>query len=154
MKRNNLFLILMILLILGLAIWAMTNPLQQQEAETYSTIRDLFESQQVKSFVLSDNTLTLTLREQDASGNDQRIFHIASFSVFYEDFNDLVTEQYEAGILEKYDYPAVNGTPWWLMFIPYILIALLVLGVWLFMINRMSGGAPGSDRTTMKFAKA
>ena len=154
MKRNNLFLILMILLILGLAIWAMTSPLQQQEAETYSTIRDLFESQQVKSFVLSDNTLTLTLREQDASGSDQRVFHIASFTVFYEDFNDLVTEQYEAGILEKYDYPAVNGTPWWLMFIPYILIALLVLGVWLFMINRMSGGAPGSDRTTMKFAKA
>ena len=132
----------------------MRMPRAAAEKETYSAIRDLFEEEQVKSFTLADNTLTLTLRKPDENGNDKKVFQIASFSVFYEDFNELITRQYEDGILESYDYPAVSGTPWWIMFIPYVIIALLVLGVWLFMVNRMSGGTPGGDRTTMKFAKA
>ena len=86
----------------------------------------------------------LKLLPADADGNDQKVFRIASFNVFYRDFNDLVVEQSKAGILESYDYPAVSGTPWWLMFVPYLVIALLVLGVWLFLISRMNGGGtPG-----------
>ncbi|MBQ9268756.1 MAG: ATP-dependent zinc metalloprotease FtsH [Oscillospiraceae bacterium] len=153
-RKNNFAFLFLILIIVGVAIWAMRMPRAAAEKETYSAIRDLFEEEQVKSFTLADNTLTLTLRVPDENGNDKKVFQIASFSVFYEDFNELITRQYEDGILESYDYPAVSGTPWWIMFIPYVIIALLVLGVWLFMVNRMSGGAPGGDRTTMKFAKA
>ncbi len=153
-RKNNFAFLFLILIILGVALWAMRLPQTNAYNETYSTIRDLFEDEQVKSFTLSDDTLTLTLRKADENGENKRVFHIASFSVFYEDFNDLVKEQYAKGIIESYDYPAVSGTPWWLMFIPYVIIALLVIGVWLFMVNRMSGGAPGGDRTTMKFAKA
>ncbi len=153
-RKNNFAFLFLILIIVGVAIWAMRMPRAAAEKETYSAIRDLFEEEQVKSFTLADNTLTLTLRKPDENGNDKKVFQIASFSVFYEDFNELITRQYEDGILESYDYPAVSGTPWWIMFIPYVIIALLVLGVWLFMVNRMSGGAPGGDRTTMKFAKA
>ena len=153
-RKNNFAFLFLILIIVGVAIWAMRMPRAAAEKETYSAIRDLFEEEQVKSFTLADNTLTLTLRKPDENGNDKKVFQIASFSVFYEDFNELITRQYEDGILESYDYPAVSGTPWWIMFIPYVIIALLVLGVWLFMVNRMSGGTPGGDRTTMKFAKA
>jgi cell division protease FtsH len=151
-KSNAAFLVL-ILVILGVAFWAMSLSTTQEQDSTYSDIRDLFEAQAVQSFVLQDNTLTLTLREPDADGLTQRTYQIASFSVFYNDFNDLVTEQYQAGILESYDYPSVSETPWWVMFIPYILVALLVLGVWLYMLSRMSGGT-GGDKTTMRFSKA
>ena len=153
-RINNYAFLFLILIILGVALWAMRIPQSNADKETYSTVRDLFEAEKVKAFTLSDDTLTLTLREPDENGEEQKVFHIASFSVFYEDFNDLVTKQYAEGIIEQYDYPAISGTPWWLMFIPYVVIALLVIGVWLFMVNRMSGGAPGGDRTTMKFAKA
>ena len=153
-RINNYAFLFLILIILGVALWAMRMPQSNADKETYSTVRDLFEAEKVKAFTLSDDTLTLTLREPDENGEEQKVFHIASFSVFYEDFNDLVTKQYAEGIIEQYDYPAISGTPWWLMFIPYVVIALLVIGVWLFMVNRMSGGAPGGDRTTMKFAKA
>ncbi len=154
MKRNNYILILLLLIIVGVAVWTLRFPMTESASDTYSDIRALFEEEQVRSFVLSDNTLTLTLREPDADGNDQKVFRIASFNVFYQDFNDLVVEQSKAGILESYDYPAVSGTPWWLMFVPYLVIALLVLGVWLFLISRMNGGGTPGDRNTMRFAKA
>ena len=153
-NRNNFVLLLLIAMIIGVAVWALRSPAKQADETTYSDIRNLFESEQVKSFSLNDHTLTVTLREKDENGSDIRTFQIASFSVFYEDFNDLIVEQYESGILEKYDYPAVSETPWWLIFIPYILIAVLVIGVWLFMLNRMNNGAAGGDRTAMKFSKA
>ncbi len=153
-SRSNLIFLLLIFVILGVAVWAMRMPTTESDPYTYSDIRALFESEQVKSFTLTDNTLTVILREKDAEGNDERTFYIASFSLFYEDFNELVTEQYEAGIIESYDYPPAASTPWWLMFVPYLIIALLVLGVWLFMVSRMSMGGTGGDKGTMKFAKA
>ena len=151
--RSNIAFVLLMCIILGVSIWVMSMSAPQEKEPVYSDLWALFEQEQVKSFTLTDNTLKLTLREPDDTGSDQRIYHIASFSVFYEDFNDIITQQYEAGILEDYDYPAVTGTPWWLMFIPYILIALLFLGVWVFMMNRASGGG-GGEKGAMKFAKA
>ncbi len=153
-SRSNLVFFFLIFVILGVSVWAMGLSTTDTEEYSYSDIRDLFEAHQVKSFTLTDNTLTLTLRDQDANGSNQRTFHIASFSVFYQDFNDLVTQQYEDGILEHYDYSAAATTPVWMMFIPYLLIALLVLGVWLFMISRLSGGTGGGEKGAMKFAKA
>ena len=153
-SRSKLVFFFLIFVILGVSVWAMGLSTTDTEEYSYSDIRDLFEAHQVKSFTLTDNTLTLTLRDQDANGSNQRTFHIASFSVFYQDFNDLVTQQYEDGILEHYDYSAAATTPVWMMFIPYLLIALLVLGVWLFMISRLSGGTGGGEKGAMKFAKA
>ena len=153
-SRSNLVFFFLIFVILGVSVWAMGLSTTDTEEYSYSDIRDLFEAHQVKSFTLTDNTLTLTLRDQDANGSNQRTFHIASFSVFYQDFNDLVTQQYEDGILEHYDYSAAATTPVWMMFIPYLLIALLVLGVWLFMVSRLSGGTGGGEKGAMKFAKA
>ncbi len=153
MKKSNFAFLLLTVVILGVAFWAMLSSSTEQQDAVYSDIRDLFESEQVQSFTLTGDTLCLTLREPDETGSTIRTFEIASFSVFYQDFNDLVTEQYEQGILESYDYPAVSETPWWLMLIPYAIVALLVLGVWLFMVNRMSGGT-GGDKGVMKFAKA
>ena len=140
-SKGNIAFLVLILVILALAVWVMSLPASNTaQPYVYSDIRDLFEGEQVKSFTLSDTSLTLQLREPDESGRTERTYKVASFSVFYNDFNDLVVEQYEAGILEDYDYPAVDGTPWWLMFVPYILIALLFLGIWVFMMNRAAGG--------------
>ena len=150
---SNFIFVFLIIAIGMLAIWAMRLPAANKDQAVYSDIRDLFEAEEIKSFVLSDSTLVVKLKTPDSSGNDTKTFQIASFSVFYNDFNDIVTEQYAAGILEDYDYPAVNETPWWVMFIPYVIIALVIFGIWIFMMNRMSAGGPG-DRNTMKFAKA
>ena len=104
-------------------------------------------------FTLRGNDLTLTLKEPDADGNTAVTYQVTNFSVFYNDFNDLIVSQYEAGTLTSYDYLAASETPWWMMFVPYLLIALLFLGLWFFMMNRASEGG-GGDKNVMRFAKA
>ncbi len=156
MKKNksNIIFTLMILIIVGVAIWAMQLPGAEDADDSYSDIRDLFEMEQVRSFTLTDNTLILNLYEADEYDRETVTFYISSFSVFYQDFNDLVAQQYEDGILESYDYAAASGTAWWLVLVPYLVVAFVVLGVWLYMISKMSGAGGGGDRNTMKFAKA
>jgi cell division protease FtsH len=152
-RKNNIAFLLLILLILALAVWVMRTPSSiAAEPYTYSDIYDLFEQQQVDSFQITGSTLTLQRKEPDEYGNLEVSYQLPSISVFYADFNDLVVEQYRAGILTSYDYTASSDTPWWLIFVPYLLIALLFLGIWIYMMNRAAGG--GGDKGTMKFSKA
>ena len=152
-QKGNLAFILLILLIIGVAAWVLSSASPYGEEYVYSDIHDLFAEEKVKSLVLSDNTLTLELKAPEENGGTTLVYNIASFSVFYEDFNDIVVEQYKNGILESYDYPEVSETPWWLMFLPYILVAVLFLAVWLYMMNKAAGGG-GGDKNVMKFSKA
>ena len=151
-KGNAVFFFL-ILLILGLSVWLIRTPASSAEDYAYSDIYDLLEQEKVDSLTLRGNDLTLTLKEPDADGNTAVTYQVTNFSVFYNDFNDLIVSQYEAGTLTSYDYLAASETPWWMMFVPYLLIALLFLGVWFFMMNRASEGG-GGDKNVMRFAKA
>ncbi len=151
-KGNAVFFFL-ILLILGLSVWLIRTPASSAKDYAYSDIYDLLEQEKVDSLTLRGNDLTLTLKEPDADGNTAVTYQVTNFSVFYNDFNDLIVSQYEAGTLTSYDYLAASETPWWMMFVPYLLIALLFLGLWFFMMNRASEGG-GGDKNVMRFAKA
>ena len=151
-QKSNFALFLVIAVILGIAIWILGSPAKGKEY-VYSDIHQLFAEEKVKSLTMTDNILTLELKEKDENDLETISYRVTDFSVFYTDFNDIVVEQYKAGIIESYDYSAASDTPWWMMFIPYILMALLFLGIWLFMMNRANGGG-GADRGAMKFAKA
>ena len=52
-SRSNLIFLLLIFVILGVAVWAMRMPTTESDPYTYSDIRALFESEQVKSFTLT-----------------------------------------------------------------------------------------------------
>ena len=156
MKKNkfNLAFLLMILVILGLGSWIMNSPEAGAEDYVYSDIASLFEDQNVSRVIAADTAVSLTLKETDEDGNPVvRVFDYIDFSVFYTDFHDTIQSQHAAGIIESYDYPPTAESPWWLMFVPYILVALLFLGIWVFMMSR-SMGAGGGDRGAMKFGKA
>ncbi|MBR3475320.1 MAG: AAA family ATPase, partial [Oscillospiraceae bacterium] len=77
-------------------------------------------------------------------------YDLYSFSVFYEDFHDLILEQYEAGILESYEYEPGGSIPWWVSIIPYAILLLGAFVLWYVMMNRMGGGAGSVAR----FSKA
>ena len=156
MRKNNIAFILVILLIFGFGMYIMNQPLDNGEEYVYSDIHELFIDQAVKTVKATDTSVILELKELDANGkNVIRIFDIVDFSVFYTDFNDTVMAQYHDGVIESYDYPKAEENPWWLMFVPYVLIALLFLGVWVFMMFRAGGGNGGSGNgNPMKFSKA
>lgn len=152
--KGNFAFLFLILLIFGLAVFLMRNPSSGADSYHYSDIYSLLEAKKVDSLTLRGTDLTLTLKEPDADGDTTVTYQVASFAVFYQDFNDLIVDQYEQGIIKSYDYPATAETPWWLMFVPYLLIALLFLGLWVFMMSRASDGGGGGEKGVMRFAKA
>ncbi len=152
--KGNFAFLFLILLIFGLAVFLMRNPSTGADSYSYSDIYDLLMQEKVNSVTLRGTDLTLKLKQPDEDGNTTVTYQVSSFAVFYQDFNDLIVDQYDRGIIKSYDYPAPSETPWWLMFVPYLLIALLFLGIWVFMMSRASDGGGGGEKGVMRFAKA
>ncbi len=78
-------------------------------------------------------------------------YDLYSFSVFYEDFHELIWEQSEAGIIESYEYEPGGNIPWWVSFIPYAILLFGGFALWYVMMNRMNGGGAGG---IARFSKA
>ena len=90
-------------------------------------------------------TPALAVEESTANpdGTEKMNYDLYSFSVFYEDFHELIREQHEAGIIEEYEYEPGGTIPWWVSIIPYIILLGGGFALWYVMMNRMSGGAAG-----------
>ena len=108
----------------------------------YSDITQFFYDEQVSSFTVdSTNTLTLTLK------NNKKIeYQLLSLNLFYEDLNDLIVQQKQAGILTDYDFEAPTQLPIWVSFLPYILVIVIMVVVWWLFISRaLSKGTSSRD---------
>ena len=139
----------LLLLIIVAVIATMTRD-SVSESLVYSDLVDLFKEEKVESFVTEGENITLKVRTGDPEAPiETKTYSLYSFSVFYEDFHELIMEQYEAGIIKEYDYTEGFTLPWWVSFVPYlILIGLMV--VWFALMNRQGGGAGG----IAKFSRA
>ena len=139
----------LILVILLATVFSLTNDNRSVELN-YSEIIDLFEAKQVESFVISGNELYLYLREP-YEGQTELVRNLRDVDLFYQDLGDLIREQKADGILKEYDDNEGFVAPWWLSFLPY-LIVLGVFGVlWYVMMTRATGGGAGG---VAKFSKA
>ena len=143
-RGNNLG---VLLLALGAAlilswVWQMNNA--QPEVE-YSRIRQLFKQEQVVSFTVDDNTLTLRLREE-LNGSKVLRYNLYDFQLFYNDLNDLIEDQYARGIIQSYNYQQDHSADWVQTLLPWILAAAMIGAMWYLMMGRgqMMGG--GADR--------
>ena len=79
-------------------------------------------------------------------------YDLYSFSVFYEDFHELILEQHEEGVLEDYEYEPGGSIPWWVSIIPYAILLVGGFALWYIMMNRMSGA--GGAGGVARFSKA
>ncbi len=106
----------------------------------YSDVVDLFQREQVASFVVDDkDNLILQLR---APVDDQPVvaYRLSDVGQFREDLGALIEEQYAAGTLTSYDFQPKYETPWILTVLPYLLIGLALIIFFLMMMNRAGGG--------------
>ena len=114
----------------------------------YSQMRALFTEEKVQSFAIDNERLTAALRDGTTATCE-----LYSFDAFYEDLNDLVVAQREAGIIEAYDYHADHSTNWVQVLLPYVLGALAFILLLNFM-NRMAGGGPAANDKMARFGEA
>ena len=137
------FYILILVFLLGTIafMYSSTEP----EALTYSEVMDYFKSEQVETFVIDGNTLAFELRD-----GTRLSYQLPNWNWFYNDMGELILEQHEAGTIEVYDIRAASEMPWWVSFVPYILMIVIFGLFWYFMMNKADGGAGKA----MSFGKA
>ncbi|MEG1632852.1 MAG: ATP-dependent zinc metalloprotease FtsH [Oscillospiraceae bacterium] len=136
------------MLILLATVFTMTAP-PKAETYGYSQVVDFFKQEKVESFYIEGSDLILTLRGQP-EGQETVTYKLASPQWFKDDMGPIIDQQYADGIITEYDYKVGFVAPWWLSFIPYLIVILLCGGLWYSMMSKAGGGAPGVG----KFGKA
>ena len=124
-----------ILLVLGLVLLlTLAGNMRRSNGITYGEMRELFVQEKVESFSIIDHTLTATLKDESTA-----VCYLYSFDLFYDDLNDLVVEQHDAGIITSYNYYADHSTNWLQLLLPYVL-AVLAFILLMNLMGRMGGG--------------
>ena len=127
--RGIILLVLALVLLLTLA-----GNMRRSNGITYGEMRELFVQEKVESFSIVEHTLTATLKDETTA-----VCYLYSFDLFYDDLNDLVVEQHDAGIITSYNYYADHSTNWLQLLLPYVL-AVLAFILLMNLMGRMGGG--------------
>lgn len=149
MKKLNLkdigFYILVIVVLLG-TIFVLYESAKPVEA-IYSDVYTAFKEEQVTEYTVEGNVLTARLKD-----NTIIQYTIPYMTIFYEDLGDIIRGQLDRGIIQQSNYLEGFETPWWMMFVPYLVVIVIFMLLWYFLFNR--SGVSGGANAAMKFSKA
>ena len=141
-----MFLIMVIVLCLS---WLWQTDTQGNKLD-YAQVRQLFQQEKVEELQVNKQyVLTMKLKDSEETVR----YQLYSFELFYEDLDPLIQEQYAKGIIKDYDYPPKESTNWLEYLLPWILMVVLLGGMWYLMFVRAQGGGMGGDRMA-KFGMA
>jgi len=144
--KSNLKIAIFYILLIGVIIITSTALLQSvpSESVTYSKVIDLFENEQVKSFIVEeDDTITMTIRTVLPNGSEGEsvvTYRLRDINLLLMDLGDTIREQHAAGVIEEYDIPAPMVMPWWVSLLPYVIVIVLFIAMWIFVMNQSMGG--------------
>ena len=132
--------------------WASGLFTQRQDDLAYSELVSLFRREQVKSFVVQDQAISLTLHSP-YNGKTNLIATLADPESFRQEMMPLLMEQSEAGILESYDFNPEKTLSPYDFILPLVIVGLILLFVWGFLMGRMNNNNPmanfGKARTVL-----
>ena len=118
----------------------------------YSQVVSLFHQEQVKSFTVQGNVLTLRLHNT-YNGESTVSTTLADPEDFREEMKDLFREQADSGILVSYDFIAVEDSSPYDLVLPLLIVGLVLLFAWAMMMGRMNNANPlqnfGKARTVL-----
>lgn len=136
---------LVIVIILFVMISQLLSGTRPKAMDYASVVRE-FQQGKVKSFVVEGNgRLTMTMWENDT----EKVHELLSIEFFRQDLGGLILEQLDKGTLVTYNWKPEWEPPWWVMFIPYLLIIVVFIALWFFMFNRNGG-----ENRAMTFKRA
>ena len=166
--KKNASVIIFYLVVLGLIVFVAAQLLGGTDAKpcTYNEVEDFFENDLVKKFevkntykmifevyVVDEATGELT---RDEAGNitnktQKYYYQLSGLSLYKFDRNiDVYTQNQN---LEKYDFEPETTMPWWVSFLPIIIIGIALIALWFFAMRQASGGKGGPGKMN-SFAKA
>ena len=132
--------------------WAGGLFAQNRNAVPYSRVLELFEKEQVESFLVEGNKLTLYLNAP-YEGRTTLFSVLSDQEAFRKELGDTIRTQTAAGVLKTYDFlPGESFSPYSLI-LPLLIVGLVLLMVWSILMGKMSGGNPlnnfGKARTVL-----
>ena len=106
---------------------------------SYSQVVELFKEEQVKSFVVQDQQIHLTLHEP-YEGEQELVCRLADVESFRQEMWLVIQNQKESGILESYDFiPAEQFSVYDLVW-PLLIVGGVLLLLWFILMSRAQGG--------------
>jgi cell division protease FtsH len=144
------YVIIFIILVLSLILISQNTT--QTKKTDYSTYIGYFENNLVKDYSLNlgNGQLILTLD----SGKKLPAYTVPEVSLFVNRV-DTIVDKYNLDHPNSkitYDYIQAWQAPWWLSWLPTILILVVFVALWFYMMNQANGGAGGGK--VMQFGKA
>jgi len=144
------YVIIFIILVLSLILISQNTT--QTKKTDYSTYIGYFENNLVKDYSLNlgNGQLILTLD----SGKKLPAYTVPEVSLFVNRVDTIVDKYNQDHPNSKitYDYIQAWQAPWWLSWLPTILILVVFVALWFYMMNQANGGAGGGK--VMQFGKA
>ena len=141
MKSSNLRILLFYLLLIIVIIFIASYFFDQVKPErvTYGEIMGHFARDEVLECVINDsNEMRLILIDGQTI-----TYRLSSLGIFHADLGELIRENYlNNSNLVKYD---IEKSPdiWWISFIPYLVIIVFFIVIWVVFANQMTGGRGG-----------
>lgn len=153
-KSNHRDYVFYLILLLGF-FWFFTSQ-RSTVSVPYSQMVELFQAEQVSSFTVQNNVVTMELKTE-VDGKKEASCAISDFTAFYEDLNPLVQTQKKSGVLTSYDYKKDTQSVNWVTLLPSLLSVAMVFLLLMMMVrqNNANGGGGGlSQFGKAKFTSA
>ena len=108
-----------------------------QDSLPYSTVVELFRKEQVRQFVVEDQTITMDLNKP-YNGQTTITAPLADPESFRQEMHDLLAEQTESGVLESYNFVPDRGFSPYTLILPLLVVGVVLLFIWALLMGRMS----------------
>ncbi len=138
----SIFFYIVIIVLIGMVLLQLFSPVGNELA--YSEVVNLFEQEQVRNFVVAEGTLYLELHNP-YRGDTSLTTGLADVESFRQELGALFLQQYEAGILESYDFVETARLTFYDMILPLLIVGVVLLLVWGLLMGRANSNNPMSN---------
>ena len=146
MKGNTKSIIFYLVLIVALLAVASLLFRTGKETVKYSEIINYFKNNEVVEFeVGTDSKLTMKVKLTD--GTTKNVSYGLNYvTKFFDDVEEYVNAQMAlaendpARVLQSYNIEEPTVLPWWVSFLPYVIIIAVFIGLWVYFMRQATGG--------------
>ena len=108
-----------------------------QDTLPYSKVVELFNKEQVRQFVVEDQTITMQLNKP-YNGQTTITAPLADPESFWQEMHETFAEQTASGVLESYDFVPDKGFSPYTLILPLLVVGVVLLLIWALLMGRMS----------------
>ena len=136
MKNSLKSILFYLILIVGLIFFvSYIFSIGEAEQADYGQILSMLNEEKVTQVAL-DKKDVLTLTDTDGKVTS---FQLRDYDTYLERFADTVEKQYEKGIIKKLDIEPYSKVPWWVAYLPMLLVVVIFVIIWIVMMNQAGG---------------